>query len=128
MTEEQRKRAEDLSVKWQLAHHPMAIGGDMFADVVHNCNINPAFIAGYEAALNDLIEKEQIPANFAGIAWKINEEKARPYNLKLIDIGSGNTLLLINLDEIPRGFYVADFIDFIQREGIVLKTKGHDAQ
>lgn len=51
------KRAEQKSIEWQIAHHPMAIGGDNFADLVEYFNINPAYIAGYEQAEKDTIER-----------------------------------------------------------------------
>lgn len=49
------KRAEQKSIEWQKAHNPMAIGGGNFADIVDMYNTNPAYIAGYEQAEQDII-------------------------------------------------------------------------
>ena len=46
-------KATQKSIEWQKAHHPMAIGGDAFADMVDSCNVNPAFVAGYKEAEKD---------------------------------------------------------------------------
>ena len=51
-----KKEIEKASVKYQMATCPMAIGGDAFADLVYKCNINPAFIAGAEWAIDKVIE------------------------------------------------------------------------
>lgn len=53
MTDKQIKRAEDLSVEYQLAHRPMYMGGDAFSEEIRRFNINPDFIAGYEKGLED---------------------------------------------------------------------------
>lgn len=47
-------KATQKSIEWQKATHPMAIGGDAFADIVDSFNVNPAFIAGYKEAEEDL--------------------------------------------------------------------------
>lgn len=47
-------KAEQKSIEWQKANHPMAIGGDAFADIVDSFNVNPAFVAGYKEAEKDL--------------------------------------------------------------------------
>ena len=47
-------KAEQKSIEWQKANHPMAIGGDAFADIVDSFNVNPAFVAGYKEAEEDL--------------------------------------------------------------------------
>lgn len=43
-------KATQKSIEWQKANHPMAIGGDAFADIVDSFNVNPAFVAGYKEA------------------------------------------------------------------------------
>lgn len=48
-------RAEKKSVEWQMANHPMAMGGAAFADMVERVNINPAYVAGYEERERELI-------------------------------------------------------------------------
>ena len=48
------KTAEQKSIEWQKANNPMAIGGDAFADVVDSFNVNPAYVAGYKEAEEDL--------------------------------------------------------------------------
>lgn len=47
-------KAKQKSIEWQKANHPMAIGGDAFADMVDSFNVNPAYIAGYKDAQKDL--------------------------------------------------------------------------
>lgn len=47
-------KATQKSIEWQKANHPMAIGGDAFADIVDSFNVNPAFVAGYKEAEKDL--------------------------------------------------------------------------
>ena len=47
-------KATQKSIEWQKANNPMAIGGDSFADMVDSFNVNPAFVAGYKEAENDL--------------------------------------------------------------------------
>ena len=37
---------EKASVIYQIQKRPMAIGGDLFEDMVYMANINPSFIAG----------------------------------------------------------------------------------
>ena len=50
-------KAEEKSVEWQLANNPMAIGGDAFADMIAEYNVNPAFVAGYKQAEKETIER-----------------------------------------------------------------------
>ena len=47
-------KATQKSIEWQKANHPMAIGGDAFADMADTLNVNPAFVAGYKEAERDL--------------------------------------------------------------------------
>ena len=47
-------KATQKSIEWQEANHPMAIGGDAFADMVTAYNVNPAYVAGYHEAQKDL--------------------------------------------------------------------------
>ena len=47
-------KATQKSIEWQKANHPMAIGGDAFADMIDSFNVNPAFVAGYKEAEQDL--------------------------------------------------------------------------
>ena len=47
-------KAEQKSIEWQKANHPMAIGGDAFADIVDSFNVNPTFVAVYKEAEKDL--------------------------------------------------------------------------
>ena len=77
-------KAEEKSIEWQKANHPMVIGGDAIADIVDSFNVNPAFVAGYKEAEKDLIplinrlceailfdwkDKDQ-----AELAWKIQSQ------------------------------------------------------
>ena len=50
-------KATQKSIEWQKANHPMAIGGDAFADMVDSFNVNPAFVAGYKEAEKDTLER-----------------------------------------------------------------------
>lgn len=53
--------------------------------------------------------------------WVIkNENFAKRANLQLVDIDESNTLLKVNLQNIPKDMSVADFIDVIQKHGIVV--------
>lgn len=47
-------KATQKSIEWQKANSPMAIGGDAFADFIDAYNVNPAFVAGYKEAEEDL--------------------------------------------------------------------------
>ena len=75
-------KATQKSVEWQKANHPMAIGGDAFADTVDSLNVNPAFVAGYKEAKKDLIPLinrlcEAILFEWedkAELAWKIQSQ------------------------------------------------------
>ena len=59
--------AEQKSIEWQKAHRIMAIGGDAFADIVEQMNINPAYVAGYEQAKEDILKiVSQITADLWG--------------------------------------------------------------
>lgn len=57
-------KATQKSIEWQKANHPIAIGGDAFADTIDSFNVNPAFVAGYKEAEKDLgwhSVKEMLP-------------------------------------------------------------------
>lgn len=41
-----KEEIEKASVDYQMSKHPMAIGGDAFADTIYKMNINPSFIVG----------------------------------------------------------------------------------
>ena len=45
-----KEEIEKASVDYQMSKHPMAIGGDAFADTIYKVNTNPSFIAGAEWA------------------------------------------------------------------------------
>lgn len=45
-----KEEIEKASVDYQMSKHPMAIGGDAFADTIYKMNVNPSFIAGAEWA------------------------------------------------------------------------------
>lgn len=51
------KEIEKASVEYQMSKKPMALGGDAFADIVYNMNINPSFIAGAKWADKTMVEK-----------------------------------------------------------------------
>lgn len=52
-----KEEIEKASVDYQTSKHPMAIGGDAFADTIYKMNINPSFIAGAEWADKTMIDK-----------------------------------------------------------------------
>ena len=61
-------------------------------------------------------------SNLPLISWKIvDKERATQENLELIDLGNGRTLLSIKLSNLPKGMSVVDYIEFIQRTGIVMQ-------
>lgn len=61
-------------------------------------------------------------SNMPLVTWHIlDRERAQEQKLELIDLGNGRTLLAINICNIPQGMSIADYIEFIQRTGIVVK-------
>lgn len=55
MTREEQIR--EASVDYQLSTNPRAIGGDAFADMAREMNVNPSFIAGAKWADKQMIDK-----------------------------------------------------------------------
>jgi len=56
--------------------------------------------------------------------WRIlKKEEAARLKLELVTIDEDRTLLVINLDDIPQGWELGGFLDFITRNGIVLLEK-----
>lgn len=55
MTREEEIR--EASIDYQLSTNPRAIGGDAFADMAREMNVNPSFIAGAKWAEKMMIEK-----------------------------------------------------------------------
>lgn len=51
------KEIEEASVEYQISKNPLALGGDAFADIAYNMNINPSFIAGAKWADKTMIDK-----------------------------------------------------------------------
>ena len=66
MTREEQIR--EASIDYQLSTDPRAIGGDAFADMAREMNINPSFIAGANWADKTMIDKafEWIEENIGG--------------------------------------------------------------
>ena len=52
-------RAEKKSAEWQMVNHPMAFGGDAFADMIERMNVSPAYVAGYEEREKELFALAQ---------------------------------------------------------------------
>jgi len=77
------KRAEQKSIEWQIAHHPMAIGGDDFTDLVEYVNINPAYVAGYEQAEKDLALTWEDIAKIDSLILETNNEFAVDYQKEI---------------------------------------------
>lgn len=57
MTREEQIR--EASIDYQLLTNPRAIGGDAFADMAREMNVNPSFIAGVEWAEKEFAKKVQ---------------------------------------------------------------------
>ena len=55
MTREEQIR--EASIEYQLSTAPRAIGGDSFADVAREMNVNQSFLAGAKWADKTMIEK-----------------------------------------------------------------------
>lgn len=55
MTREEQIR--EASIDYQLSTNPRAIGGDAFADMAREMNVNPSFIAGAKWMEKQMIEK-----------------------------------------------------------------------
>lgn len=55
MTREEQIR--EASIDYQLSTNPRAIGGDAFADMTREMNLNPSFIAGAKWADSSIVEK-----------------------------------------------------------------------
>ena len=77
--------------------------------------------------LEDLQEKEVKDAKLPNIKWHlgadVNKEDADKMGISLIDVDNNNTLLCIDTSELPYGFSVQEFIEWIEKEGIVVKEK-----
>jgi hypothetical protein len=57
MTREEQIR--QASIDYQLSTNPRAIGGDAFADMAREMNVNPSFIAGVKWAEKEFANKVQ---------------------------------------------------------------------
>ena len=74
MTREEQIR--EASIDYQLSTNPRAIGGDAFADMAREMNVNPSFIAGAKWMEKQMIEKacEWLGKNIRNyINWEYNE-------------------------------------------------------
>ena len=74
------EQIEKASVEYQLSKRPMAIGGDVFEDMVYKMNINPTFIAGAKWSdenPNPELKKEFIDNVCEWIEDNINEKYIR---------------------------------------------------
>lgn len=56
MTNDEIRKA---SAEWQMANHPICIGGDAFADIAERMNVNPAFVAGVEWAQKQFAKEKE---------------------------------------------------------------------
>ena len=56
------------------------------------------------------------------VYWKIiNLDALKEHKVKVIELSDGKTILEINIAEIPHNLTVADFLTFLQEEGVILK-------
>lgn len=91
------KRKEEIrqaSIDHTISTRPMAIGGDAFADMVEDMNVNPAFIAGAEWADKTMIEK----------ACKWLEENADKYVYREYDEWDDQYYAKYNKDKMIKEF------------------------
>ena len=67
------------------------------------------------------MDKEFI-SDLPKVKWKILDlDKAKEARLKLVDINEDTTYLEINLNDIPNGMTVVDWIEMLLRDGIIFK-------
>ena len=88
--EEQIKEA---SIDYQLSTDPRAIGGDAFADMAREMNVNPSFIAGVKWAEKEFankVKKYSISYKYdSNLAIKANVGKKMIYDRLLIRLIEG---------------------------------------
>ena len=64
---------------------------------------------------------EEVDAKLPNIRWRIDFDRADGVDLsslRLLDIDSNNTLLEVDLNKIPEGMNVTEFIEMLQKTGI----------
>lgn len=67
------------------------------------------------------MDKEFI-SDLPKVKWKILDlDKAKEAKLKLVDINEDTTYLEMNLNDIPKGMTVVDWIEMLLRDGIIFK-------
>lgn len=76
MTREEEIR--EASIDYQLSTNPRAIGGDAFADIAREMNVNPSFIAGVEWAKKEFAKKVQR----VSIDYKYVRDVALKFNVR----------------------------------------------
>lgn len=76
MTREEEIR--EASIDYQLSNDPRAMGGDAFADMAREMNVNPSFIAGAKWADKTMIDK----------ACELYREELRQFNNLLSHLNS----------------------------------------
>ena len=63
-------------------------------------------------------------AKLPNYKWKIiDAEKASKYRISLINVDENNVLLSIDFANIPYGMSVYDFIEMLERTGVVVVEK-----
>lgn len=63
-------------------------------------------------------------AKLPNYKWKIiDAEKASKYSISLINVDESNVLLSIDVANIPYGMSVYDFIEMLERTGVVVVEK-----
>jgi hypothetical protein len=67
---------ERASVEYQMQKNPMAIGGDMFDDMIYRMNINPSFIAGAEWADTHPFRKNNKDLDELSTQYLLNEHRS----------------------------------------------------
>lgn len=91
MTREEQVR--EASIDYQLSTNPRAIGGDAFADMAREMNVNPSFIAGVKWAEKEFankVKKYSISYKYdSNLAIKANVGKKMIYDRLLIRLIEG---------------------------------------
>ena len=72
------------------------------------------------------MDKEFI-SDLTKVKWKILDlDKAKEARLKLVDINEDTTYLEMNLNDIPKGMTVVDWIEMLLRDGIIFKEPNNE--
>ena len=68
--------------------------------------------------LNKIVE-----AKLPNLRWEIREDRTKEHGLYLIEVNSNNTLLNVDITKIPKNMSIIEFIESLQKEGIIYTRK-----